>query len=52
MQIEAEKNYYKKGVISREDFSHIIQEYRRRSADLKEKELKERLNSFKKIGKV
>ena len=50
MQIEAEKNYYKKGVISREDFSHIIQEYRRRSADLKEKEkdLKEKLKNFKK----
>ena len=49
MQIEAEKNYYKKGVISRDDFMRIIQEYRRRLADLKEKEkeLKERLNSLK-----
>ena len=50
MQIEAEKNYYKKGIISREDFVRITQEYRRRSADLKEKEkeFKERLNNFKK----
>ena len=52
MQVEAEKNYYNVGDINKDEFKQIMQGYKKRSLELKEKEkgLKERLREFKHKG--